>query len=169
VIFTIKNGHIPLKCGDLLGELTDECAAFSLPTDDASAPAPYITSFCSSGPKSYALEIFIPARNETKYVRKIKGFSLNYSNQDVMGMEPLKQLIRGEVEVIDVDLLNQIGRTSQFEIYTEKNKTKKMRLVFTKRRRVGVDKTLPFGTVDDAEEKCLPLVRDEPNYRDWFS
>lgn len=158
-----------MKTGDLLGDLTNECAAYSLPSDDPAAPAPYIKSFCSSGPKSYALEIFIPARNETKYVRKIKGFSLNYSNQAIMGMEPLKQLIRGEVEVMEVDLLNQIGRTSQFEIYTEKNKTKKMRLVFTKRRRVGLEKTLPFGTVDTANVISMPLVIDDPNYRNWFT
>lgn len=169
VIFTIKDGHVPLKTGDLLGELTDECAVYSLPTDDPTAPPPYIKSFYSSGPKSYNLEIYIPARDEIKHVRKIKGFTLNYSNQGVMGVEPLKQLIKGELEVVEVDILNQIGRTSQFEIYTEKNKKKRMRLVFTKRRRVGVDKTLPFGTVDDAVEKYRPIPRDNPNYRDWFA
>jgi hypothetical protein len=157
----------PLKCGQLLGELTNELSEFSSPDDPPDAPAPYISSFASSGPKSYCYQVTVPAKNEIKEVRKIKGFTLNYQNKDIMGMEPLRKMITGEVPEYEVEQMNKIGRNNLFEVYTEHGSKKKMRLVFTKRRRIGVDRSVPFGTVDDAVELDRPIPKDEFDVRDW--
>jgi hypothetical protein len=167
VIYIVRDGVDKLRTGSLLGELTDELESLAPPDTPADVPKPYIEQFLSSGPKSYLLRVFIPATQSYKEIRKIKGFSLNFNNQEQMGAATLRKLITGELSEVEIDQIAQIGRTSTFEVYTTKHRTKKMRLVFNKRRRIGIVNSVPFGTVDDAVELDLPLPKTEFNFREW--
>jgi hypothetical protein len=167
VIYIVRDGVDKLQTGSLLGELTDELASLAPSDTPADVPAPYIEQFLSSGPKSYLLRVFIPATQSYKEIRKIKGFSLNFNNKEQMGLETLRKLITGELSEVEIDQMEQIGRTSTFEVYTTKNNKKRMRLVFNKRRRVGIVNSVPFGTVDSAIEADLPLPKTEFNFREW--
>jgi hypothetical protein len=167
VIYIVRDGVDKLRTGPLLGDLTDELASLAPPDTPADVPPPYIEQFLSSGPKSYLLRVFIPATQSYKIIRKIKGFSLNFNNREQMGLETLRKLITGELTEVEIDQMEQIGRSSTFEVYTTKNRKKKMRLVFNKRRRIGVTHSVPFGTVDEAIEADLPLPRTEFNFREW--
>ena len=167
VIF-LEPGMPQLRTGSLLGELTDECAEYIDSSDPPDAPSPYISKFLSSGPKSYGLQIEIPARNTHKIVRKLKGFSLSCSNQQETGLDTLEDLITGRVVNVNVPLNDQIGRTKLFEVYTAPNQTKKLRLVFNKRRRINDYETVPFGTVDEAPEVQYKLSHSEDfDFRKW--
>lgn len=156
-------GGDPLKCGRLLGDLTCELAEYAVPGH----PEPFIKTFASSGPKSYSYQVEIPGSDKVPEIRKMKGITLNYNNREIMGMAALQKMIRGEVAQYDVEQLYRIGRNNMFEVYTEFGKTKKVRLVFSKRRRVGVDRSLPFGTVDGAVEQHRPIPKDEFDVRNW--
>lgn len=167
VIYIVRDGVDKLKTGPLLGELTDELASFAPADTPPDVPTPYIEQFLSSGPKSYLLNVYIPATQSYKQIRKIKGFSLNFNNQEQMGLETLRKLITGELTAVEINQMEQIGRTSTFEVYTTKNRKKNMRLVFNKRRRVGVVNSVPFGTVDTAEELEWPIAKSEYHFREW--
>lgn len=167
VIYIVRDGVDKLKTGSLLGELTDELASLAPADTPADVPPPYIEQFLSSGPKSYLLNVYIPATQSYTQIRKIKGFALNFRNKEQMGLETLRKLITGELTEVEIDQMAQIGRTSTFEVYTTKNRKKKMKLVFNKRRRIDLVNSVPFGTVDDAIELDWPLTKNEFHFRDW--
>jgi hypothetical protein len=167
VIYIVRDGVDKLKTGLLLGELTDELASLTPADAPADAPTPYIEQFLSSGPKSYLLRVFIPATQSYTEIRKIKGFSLMYNNREQMGLETLRKLITGELSDVEINQLDQIGRTSTFEVYSSKNNVKKMRLVFNKRRRVDRVGSVPFGTKDNELELNCPIPQTEFHFRNW--
>jgi hypothetical protein len=120
-----------------LGELTDEIAEYG--------PGAHITKYVSIGPKSYCLEVKVPGKEEPIEIRKIKGVTLKFNNKHQTDFSAMKSLVDGELDDITIKIVNQIERASDFRIFTRKDCSKKVQLVYTKRARVGAYDTQPWG------------------------
>ena len=78
VIFVSRPADINPKTGPFLGELTNELKR----------AGDYITEFVSGGPKNYAYKTFLGEQ-----VCKVKGFSLNYVNSQLINFSSMLQLV----------------------------------------------------------------------------
>lgn len=156
IIFVHKPGDEIPPTGPFLGDLTDELLEYGTGS--------YITEFVSGGPKNYAYKVFTPSTQAEQTVCKVKGFSLNFRNSQIINFETVKRLVLSEDE-------NQILRSEDYRICrTNDNlvfstiQTKKYRTVYTKRRRLndGSFDTLPFGykaDEDDDDDELTKLIR----------
>ena len=123
-----------VKCGDALGDLTDELS-----------PGEYITEFVSGGAKNYAF-----TTSKSRVQTTVKGITLNSRNADVVNFETVKAMVLGngpsEVKVIDplTFVRNPIAASIE-----SSPREKTYRIVYTKRRLLddGIS-TLPFGYCD---------------------
>ena len=80
VLFVEKKDECSLQVGNNLGELTNEIDA-----------GDYITKFVSTGPKSYAYHT-----EKGKEVCKVKGFTLNYRNGQILNLAVIEEIITGK-------------------------------------------------------------------------
>ena len=82
-IIYADSGSQTIGTGDMLGDLTDEL------------DGQLIKKFVSTGPKSYS---FIYGEN--KHQSKIKGFSLNHENGNLINHENMTRLIKKQMREI---------------------------------------------------------------------
>ena len=130
VIFREKNNHETLHVGDLLGELTDE-----LPRGQ------YIKTFLSSGPKSYCYK-----QNDDTCVTKIKGITLNHTNNMIIDFDVMKDIVIGRQQIVKLPVASQISRVKHMGIIYNRPQSKIFRKVFTKRVVIqGTFDTVPYG------------------------
>lgn len=133
VIFTSIEVQWNPPVGDYLGELTNE-----LDEDD------WITEFVCNGPKNYAYQT-----HNGKRVCKVKGFSLNFDNSQILNLESMKDAMfnRNEPDVGNYHTKNpnKICREKiQSEIYSQEE-VKQYSAVYTKRVVQTNLTTLPYG------------------------
>ena len=81
--------------GDYLGELTNEVTG-------EYGEGMYITDFVCAGPKNYAYQI-----NNGKQKCKIRGFTLNYKNSQVLNFETMKEMVLNLDNRITVKIVNE--------------------------------------------------------------
>ncbi|CAB0040669.1 unnamed protein product [Trichogramma brassicae] len=123
-----------LETGSMLGQLTDELAAYGAGT--------YIKSFVSGGPKFYAFK-YIKPNGEADIVCKVKGIRLNYANSQLVNFESIKNLVCGELDSVTLTD-HAIRRTRMHDVFTQTN-NKICKPVYKKRRFISLTRSLPFG------------------------
>ncbi|XP_028132068.1 uncharacterized protein LOC114327599 [Diabrotica virgifera virgifera] len=139
-IVYIDDGKNTVKTGDMLGDWSDE-----LGTDD------YIIDWRSTGPKSYYYKT-----HKGKEVTKIKGFTLNYENSQVLNGQTMSSIIDDPSQKVTL-YCDQIDRETQTkDIVTKKRASKTFRMSYKKRKTVHSDETLidtkPLGFKTDNPE-----------------
>ena len=77
VIYVSRIGQYDPPLGDYLGELTDELDG-----------GKHILEFVSGGPKNYAYKT-----NKNKETCKVRGFTLHYSNSELINSESVKDIV----------------------------------------------------------------------------
>ena len=131
MIYVGRPGEFDPPLGDYLGELTDELDQ-----------GEHIVEFVSGGPKNYAYKT-----NTHKETCKVRGFTLNYTNSQLINFDGVKQI------VTDPKSTPQITVTNPCKICRDKNKRKlynreehkSYQMLYTKRRRVDSYDTVPYG------------------------
>lgn len=118
-IFVETHGNHQVRCGEYLGDLTDE-----LGNGD------YIVEFVSVGPKSYAYRTF-----KGKVCVKVKGISLTRTTLDIVNFESIKKMVYDPSHVVLTKPLKFIiGKDHNIETKKyESNEGKKFRLTMNKR------------------------------------
>ena len=137
VIYISRPGEYQPELGDYLGELTNE-----LYHDE------YILEFVSAGPKNYAYRT-----NKGKEVCKVKGFTLNFANSQLINFDVVKQLVFDYKEkqndpnhrMAIITSGNKIVRNKLKRKLYNRMEKKKYQLVYTKRRIVTNFDTEPYG------------------------
>lgn len=135
VIFIERDDEVdPIVVGDFLGDLTSELKSGN-----------YITSFVSGGPKNYAYE-----ENDGRQTCKVKGFTLNYENSQLVNFNAIKDLVLGNMnERIRLPARNKICRNKYENKVYNRMEDRNYGVVYTKRRIVDNYNTLPFGYVKE--------------------
>jgi len=130
VIYVSKPGEYDPPLGDFLGELTNE-----LEGDD------YIVEFVSGGPKNYAYHT-----NKNKETCKVRGFSLNYTNSQLINFDAIKAIVTGSTQQ-HVTLTNpsKISREKRKRILYNQIENKKYQMVYSKRVILPNMDTRPYG------------------------
>lgn len=120
-----------LPIGNYLGQLTNEISS-----EDGN-----ITTFVSSGPKSYAYRTL--SGNETC---KVRGFTLNWTNSKLINFENIRDIvIHKGIDSITTINKRKISRLSWKRKLYNRIEEKEYRMVYTKRRLPNDLTTLPFG------------------------
>lgn len=123
-----REGGAVIETGDSLGDLTDEL------------DGDYITSWCGSGPKSYAY-----TTNKGKQVCKVKGFTLNYENSLYINQDTMDDVITGKRDRITTVKENAITRDTKTKQLINAYQEKDFKLVYDKRCIVDDYDTVPYG------------------------
>ena len=119
----------PVKLGDYLGELTNELK-----------PGIYIEEFISGGPKNYAY-----TTSDGDECCKIRGFTLNHRNSQLLNFETMKQLVTHQSgQKIILDPETKIVRDKKRRLVYNTQQKKDYQMVYTKRRKLNND-TVPYG------------------------
>ena len=95
-IIYADDGTKNIETGDMLGDMTDEISGKG------------ITSFTSTGPKSYSFKY---GDNEQKSA--IKGFTLNHENNNLLNHDSLSKVVRKEIREITIVIENKITRKNR--------------------------------------------------------
>lgn len=139
VVFIERDGDPEVKCGDYLGELTDEI------------PQNFICdTFVTLGPKNYGYEIFNPTTNERKATIKVKGIKLTSAALDLISIEQLVSMANdysnGVHQQLNIKQSNIISDKFTHIVKT-RNFEKIYRAVSEKRKLFG-NNTRPYGYVN---------------------
>ena len=131
VIYVSKTGENDVPLGDYLGELTNE-----LETGE------HIIEFVSGGPKNYAYKT-----NKGNETCKVRGFTLNFTNSQLINFESVKNLLidPSEKSTITVTNPHKICRDKGKRKLYNREEEKNYRMVYTKRRRLDNYDTEPYG------------------------
>ena len=131
VIYVSKTGENDVPLGDYLGELTNE-----LETGE------HIIEFVSGGPKNYAYKT-----NKGNETCKVRGFTLNFTNSQLINFESVKTLLidPSEKSTITVTNPHKICRDKGKRKLYNREEEKNYRMVYTKRRRLDNYDTEPYG------------------------
>ncbi|XP_046406254.1 probable DNA polymerase [Ischnura elegans] len=137
IIFTEKPGEWSPPIGDYLGDMTDEVAPMG--------PDCYISEFVSGGPKNYAYVVRSSSNSKfKKSVCKVRGITINSSNDGVVCFETLKAMLLNDEPGRTVEYSHKIARMKNHDIVS-KPESKLFRIVYTKRKRLENFDTLPYG------------------------
>jgi hypothetical protein len=137
IVFTQKPGEWSPPVGDYLGDMTDEIAPLGQNC--------FISEFVSGGPKNYAYIVRSssdPSFN--KEVCKVRGVTINYSNDKVVCFETLKSMVPNAEPGRTIEYAHKIRRMKNHDIVSRPEK-KLFRVVYTKRKRIDNYETLPYG------------------------
>ncbi|KAG8234466.1 hypothetical protein J437_LFUL011865 [Ladona fulva] len=104
----------------------------------------WILEFVSRGPKNYSLKIRSRSTDVCKTICKVRGISINFSNEKDVSFERLKTMVTEEAPPFVVRHDKRIDRVVPFKIVSLPEK-KTFRIVYTKRRCVENYDTLPYG------------------------
>ena len=129
VIFVCPSGEQPLLPGDFLGDWTSELD-----------PEEHITEFISAGPKNYAYRT-----NKGAETCKVKGFSLNYTNSQLINFEAMKEIVFDKVVNISIVQPSKITRQAQNTTIYNRPELKTYKKVYDKRIVLPNFDTVPYG------------------------
>lgn len=131
VIYASKEGQYDPPLGDYLGELTDELSE-----------GEYIEEFVSGGPKNYAYKT-----NKDNETCKVRGFSLHYTNSQLINFETVKTLVTDPKSCANITVTNpnKICRDKRKRKLYNRKEMKNYQMVYTKRRRIDNFDTVPYG------------------------
>jgi hypothetical protein len=87
----------------------------------------------------------------------MKGITLKFNNKHQTDFNAMKSLVDGELDDYTIKIVDKIERSRDFRIFTRKDSSKKVQLVYTKRARVGAYDTKPWGLRADS----APSVQNE--------
>ena len=126
-IIYIDDGTKNVKTGDMLGDMTDEISGKG------------ITSFVSTGPKSYSFKYGDNEQNSS-----INGFTLNHENNNILNHDSLSKMVKKQIREITIVNENKITRMNREIVnkYCEK--------VF----KFGYDKRV----IRQVEENCIETL-----------
>ncbi|XP_041366927.1 uncharacterized protein LOC121381654 [Gigantopelta aegis] len=130
VIFVARPGDYQPPLGDYLGELTDEL------------DGQFITEFVSGGPKNYGYRT-----NKGSEVCKVRGFSLNYANAQLINFEAIREIVLSPTRDATLTVTNpsKISREKRKRKIYNKVEEKRYKIVYTKRVIQDNLDTLPYG------------------------
>ncbi|KAK3918145.1 DNA polymerase [Frankliniella fusca] len=157
VAYISRPGEPDLPLGTHLGDLTDQ-------VEEDYGPGSFITEFVAGGPKNYAYKVAVGGDpTNIKVCIKVRGISINKSCDDLITFDNLKAMVMGNTERLTVPIPHQIARLPGWKIVTRSTR-KIWQAVNTKRRRVCVEHTVPFGynawTMATEEDQELLEVMD---------
>lgn len=142
IIYCHTPGMYEPPTGNFLGDLTDELSSYG--------SGSYITHFVSGGPKTYAYKVYSPINREIKQVCKVKGFTLNYKNSQIINFQCLKRMILKEEEedtedfTTPVIVSDNIRNTLDHSVIT-RTESKIFNVNFMKRRLIDNSFSIPYG------------------------
>ena len=123
IIFTYKEGEWMPPLGDYLGELTNELSE-----------GEYIIKFVSGGPKNYAYKTFNSITNVEKTCCKVRRFTLNFRNSQLINFDTLCNVVTNpEEEKINIHTPYKIVRDSKSKNVKTRTENKLYRKVYNKR------------------------------------
>jgi hypothetical protein len=128
VIYRACPGDQNPPLGVFLGQLTDEL------------DGKHIVEFITSGPKSYAYRL-----NDGTEVCKVKGFTLNYQNSQLINFDAIKSIVMDPTQKINTVNPSKITRHKYNSQLYNRPETKQFRCVYTKRVIQENLDTLPYG------------------------
>jgi len=149
-----------LKTADLLGSLTCEIEGYGAGAE--------CVEYVSTGAKSYTLRINVPGKGIIE-TTKLKGISLKYNNREKTDFATMKSLVDGDLNEVNIKLINKIDRGRDCRIFTTVSSDKKFRLVYDKRARINDSyETRPWGFRADRPpvEPDPSIIIDEWTVRD---
>lgn len=131
------------KLGEYLGELTNELACKEIGCKGC-VEGHWIEEFVSCGPKNYSFRL-----NTGEVFCKVRGFSLNYINSQILNFSSMKEALYAWVNKSDMELITvktEILRSKYQDptVYSREVK-KHYSVVYDKRRIINDLKTVPFG------------------------
>ena len=129
VIFKYSDGMYCPPVGDYLGDLTSELGH-----------GEYITTFCSTGPKSYAY-----TTNKGNKLCKVKGITLNYRNSLIINEETMYKIVHDVIEDVNVVYPHMINKVKTHWLIHNVSHRKVFRKVYEKRKVLPDLDTLPWG------------------------
>ena len=129
VIFKFSPGLYCPPIGDYLGDLTSE-----LGKDE------YITTFCSTGPKSYAF-----TTNKGNKVCKVKGITLNFRNSLIINEETMYKIVHNHITEVKAMYPHMIKKVKKHAMIHNGKQEKTFRKVYEKRYILPNFDTLPWG------------------------
>ena len=144
IIFSVKDSdeYIP-PLGEYLGELTNELACKEVGCKGCDT-GHWIEEFVSCGPKNYTYRL-----NTGEICCKVRGFSLNYRNSQVINFESMKHALfawKGKDNVDMMTIKTEIKRHKhQNPIVYSRQVKKQYSVVYDKRRVLNDFTTVPFG------------------------
>lgn len=84
IVFSTKENEVEPTCGSYLGELSNELKDYG--------PGSFITSFVSTGPKSYSYKL-MDSNGVEKEVTKSKGTTLDTITRQIVNFDSMKNLV----------------------------------------------------------------------------
>jgi hypothetical protein len=143
VIFVSRDNDCGVRCGDKLGDLTDEIAAYG--------QGAYICEFVSGGPKNYAYKVRL-TDDTFKTVCKVRGITLNHNASQIVNFDYMKHMILDGASEVHIRAERKIKRKRGSEgVYIVSEPEDKIyRTCFLKRRRLadGSHDSIPFGYIN---------------------
>ncbi|KAK3107774.1 hypothetical protein FSP39_021983 [Pinctada imbricata] len=134
VIYSQKEGEPEPPVGDYLGELTDELGGVE----------EWIETLIVCGPKNYAYRT-----NRDKEVCKVKGFSLNYGNSQILNFESMQDAVLNRNDpftgLYALHNPNKICRQKLTSDLYSQEEIKQYACVYTKRVVLDNLSTIPYG------------------------
>ena len=95
-IIYIDDGTKNVKTGDMLGDMNDEISGKG------------INNFVSTGPKSYSFKY-----GDDEQKSAIKGFTLNYENNNLLNHDSLSRIVRKQIREIMIVNENKISQKNR--------------------------------------------------------
>jgi len=142
IIFSAKEGEYIPSTGSYLGQFTNELVCKEVGCQGC-LEGHWITEFVSCGPKNYAYKL-----NSGQIVCKVRGFSLNHQNSQILNFESMKQALynwhRNEPDEI-VTVSTMILRDKREPKVYNRQMSKKYGVVYDKRQVLNDLTTLPYG------------------------
>jgi hypothetical protein len=139
VIFVSRDNDCGVRCGDKLGDLTDEIADYG--------QGAYICEFVSGGPKNYAYKVRL-TDGTFKTVCKVRGITLNHN----VNFDYMKHMILDGAGEVHIRTERKIKRKRGSEgVYIVSEREDKIyRTCFLKRWRLadGSHDSIPFGYIN---------------------
>ena len=138
VAFISRPGEPDLPLGSHLGDLTDQ-------VEEDYGAGSFITEFAAGGPKNYAYKVAVGGDvKNIKVCIKVRGITINRTCDDLLTFDNLKAMVMGDINNITVPIPRQIARLPSWKLVT-RSTSKKWQAKNTKRRRVDVAHTVPYG------------------------
>ena len=146
IIFSVNDTdkYVP-ELGDYLGQLTNELSCKELGCVGCEE-GHWITEFVSCGPKNYSFKL-----NSGQIICKVRGFSLNYRNSQIVNFESMKDTLFSWTNNENTELVTVTTEICRHKyenpmVYTRQI-SKKYNVVYNKRRVLDDLTTVPYGYV----------------------
>jgi len=137
--------------GSHLGDLVDQ-------VESDYGEGSFCFEFVSGGAKNYSFKICVNGQlDQVKTLTKVRGICINSSNEDTVTFDRLKSMVLQDTLPCCVPAPTQIARLVGWRIVTRES-AKMWRVCLNKRRRIGKEKTVPYGYAPYLEEEDYELL-----------